>query len=407
MEIKFSMASYRGGDIYVTSVRPLASILYGKLAMTDPNLHSEPNEKFDEEYYLTWNRDVAEAVKAGHWRSGFDHYLTHGRAEGRVPCRPEPALEPRFHVESRNLRNDEKREALLRARSILIRRTAAMGDVLMTTPVLARARHLVGPGVRIDTESSLHTVFAGNPHIDRALRTREPIPEKYELFINLDNAYEKDRSLHAIDAYMLEAFGDTDWYAKDIVLIKRPLPVDVTVDWRRAIALHPGQTSRNRTIPAHIWEELIERIEAANLVPVIFGATREVSLPKKSRAIDLTSKLTIQQTATAIQSSLCLVSADTGLTHVAGSTNTPMVTVYTAIPPRCRMPWRYGQMGWRVTSLVPKLDCVGCYNVDGCNRQDFACVEGEEAVSAESIFNAVMELIRLPDHTGLLEPYMA
>jgi ADP-heptose:LPS heptosyltransferase len=205
---------------------------------------------------------------------------------------------------------------------------------------------------------------------------------------------------------MLEAFGDTDWYSKDIVLIKRPLPADVVLDWRRAVALHPGHTSRNRTIPAHIWEELIERIDAANLIPVILGATREVPLHKKAQAIDLTSKLTIQQTATAIQSSLCLVSADTGLTHIAGSTNTPMVTVYTAILPQCRMPWRYGQLGWRVTSLVPKLDCVGCNSVTGCHRQDFACVEGEEAISAESIFNAVMELIRLPDHTRLLPPYL-
>lgn len=322
-----------------------------------------------------------------------------------MPCRPEPPEAPRFHLESRNLKNNEKREALLRARTILVRRTAAMGDILMTTPVIARIRDLVGPDVRIDTEGSLRTAFAGNPHVDRALRKEGPISEDYELFINLDDTYERDYSLHAIDAYMLEAFGDTDWYAKDIVLIRRPLPSGIIVDWRRAIALHPGRTSRNRTIPAHIWEELIARIEGANLVPVIFGSSREVPIQNKSRAVDLTSKLTLQQTATAIQASLCLVSADTGLTHVAGSTNTPMVTVYTAVPPRCRMPWRYGQMGWNVTSLVPKLDCVGCYNVDGCKRHDFACVEGKEAVSAESIFNAVMELIRRPDHTGLLEPY--
>ena len=42
-------------------------------------------EDWDEESYLTLNRDVADAKAAGSIRSGLLHYLRHGRQEGRSP----------------------------------------------------------------------------------------------------------------------------------------------------------------------------------------------------------------------------------------------------------------------------------------------------------------------------------
>ncbi|OAE48274.1 glycosyltransferase family A protein [Agrobacterium tumefaciens] len=39
---------------------------------------------FDEEAYLRRNEDVATAVKSGKFRSGYEHYIIHGRGEGRT-----------------------------------------------------------------------------------------------------------------------------------------------------------------------------------------------------------------------------------------------------------------------------------------------------------------------------------
>ena len=43
--------------------------------------------QFEEAYYLAQYPDVANAVKGGNFRSGLDHYLIVGRAEGRIPGR--------------------------------------------------------------------------------------------------------------------------------------------------------------------------------------------------------------------------------------------------------------------------------------------------------------------------------
>lgn len=41
--------------------------------------------EFDEQAYLARHHDVAEALKAGHVRSGAEHYLRFGKSEGRAP----------------------------------------------------------------------------------------------------------------------------------------------------------------------------------------------------------------------------------------------------------------------------------------------------------------------------------
>ena len=43
---------------------------------------------FDESWYLSQNQDVALDVRAGGWKSGLEHYLAHGRNEGRRPFPP-------------------------------------------------------------------------------------------------------------------------------------------------------------------------------------------------------------------------------------------------------------------------------------------------------------------------------
>lgn len=43
----------------------------------------QPPPDFDEQRYLSENKDVRDFVKQGRFASGFDHYMKHGRNEGR------------------------------------------------------------------------------------------------------------------------------------------------------------------------------------------------------------------------------------------------------------------------------------------------------------------------------------
>lgn len=60
------------------------AISSNSLSATYLSLPADLNDlDFDEELYLELYPDVAECVQAGHFRSGFDHWLIHGKAEGR------------------------------------------------------------------------------------------------------------------------------------------------------------------------------------------------------------------------------------------------------------------------------------------------------------------------------------
>lgn len=48
-------------------------------------------DEFDEAWYLTAYPDVAEAVRAEHFASAFEHYRSHGKREGRLPRAQEAA----------------------------------------------------------------------------------------------------------------------------------------------------------------------------------------------------------------------------------------------------------------------------------------------------------------------------
>ena len=46
--------------------------------------YCQPNlQLFEEDFYLANNLDVAQAVAAGEFRSGFEHFIRFGRVEGR------------------------------------------------------------------------------------------------------------------------------------------------------------------------------------------------------------------------------------------------------------------------------------------------------------------------------------
>lgn len=53
--------------------------------MRAPYGAGEPSrqDEFDEDWYLGVNPDVAKAVQDGRLKSGWDHYVQYGRAEGR------------------------------------------------------------------------------------------------------------------------------------------------------------------------------------------------------------------------------------------------------------------------------------------------------------------------------------
>jgi hypothetical protein len=274
----------------------------------------------------------------------------------------------------------------------------------MTTPVVARLRHQLGPDAIINVNTFSADVFARNPHVS-GVNVPEP-DGGYHRVIGLELAYERRPEIHSIDAYMLEVFSDTNWQDKQVVLHKGRIDRLAHVPWERAVALHAGVNTPSRTFPVGFWEGVIDGLIAAGFVPVVVGSRSDRRWPDKPGVIDLFGMLSIHQVASVIDRCRCFVTGDTGICHIAGSTMTPIVAIYTMAGAKLRMPWRHGIMGWGVTAFEPDLDCAGCFktmwNLLNCERGDFACVN-QDMVAPERILEAVFA-VTAPPRTPVPDP---
>lgn len=104
----------------------------------------------------------------------------------------------------------------------------------------------------------------------------------------------------------------------------------------------------------------------------------------RSKGLDLINKTTLLESAAIIQGAKLYIGMDGGLTHLAGFTNTKIVSGYNFVNPNHIMPIRNGICGYDVFPIVPDetLKCRFCqtnwgllYNHDfrDCFYKDFAC----------------------------------
>ena len=93
--------------------------------------------------------------------------------------------------------------------NILLQRRAAIGDVVMTTGVVRELKARYGSNANIDVATDFAGIYRNNPHI-RNVFPVDQIPavnNRYDVYINLDDAYELNPTEHYVDNYFYRAFG--------------------------------------------------------------------------------------------------------------------------------------------------------------------------------------------------------
>jgi ADP-heptose:LPS heptosyltransferase len=280
---------------------------------------------------------------------------------------------------------------------VLVRRTGALGDVILTTPVVQRLRR---EGHEVHVQTAYPIVFDDlacvTVHAD-AINKADGGAHGYDKFINLDLAYEKRPRMHIVRAYMQEAFGDdgTGHSLQQVLRLHTAVPLKMRP---RTVVLHcatGGWPSRSRD--RKFWRETQSTlIEEGFTVIVVGRAPHDAGayLPDVHDWRDIMF-LALHRL---IASAKCFVGMDSGLLHIAGATSTPIVGLFTCADPAYRMPLRENV---RDTVLLPAgLGCLGCLHdipppvtTMVCRRDDTACTQGVQAVPPADILAAVRAIV--------------
>jgi hypothetical protein len=129
----------------------------------------------------------------------------------------------------------------------------------------------------------------------------------------------------------------------------------------RYVVLHTAKTWNSRTWPQEKWEELAAELRKAGVVVVSVGKTNN-SAPDVRKPVfdvdvdlDLTDKLSLSQCWHVLDRARIVVTMDSGILHLAGTTDTHIIQLGSSIHPYYRAPYRNGTQQHKYTYI--KGDC--------------------------------------------------
>ncbi len=286
---------------------------------------------------------------------------------------------------------------------ILVIRGDAMGDVLMTTPIVRKLFDDRQGHALIDVATNHPSVFRNNPCVHRTLSPQSLAGQvcDYDLVINLDGVYERNPSCHVIDAYAFHAFGDID-FDKQPELIPIELELEriqsiVAGIGKPYLVMHkPNHHWPSKNLPMRLWQDLIDGILVGWPHAIVqIGSASDAFIGGSDRLLDHRARYSLQELHLLISHSSAFVGVDAGPVHVASATNAPMCVFFTAANHQYLKPLRKGCV---FVPIVPNIDCYGCQSSipvsqrsHFCRRGDNLCVESFNAEDAARNILAVLK----------------
>lgn len=271
--------------------------------------------------------------------------------------------------------------------NILVRRCAAIGDVIMSTGVVRELKNRYGDNANIDVATEFVEVYRNNPHIRNIWHTNAP-PDlnQFDVHINLDDAYELNPTNHYVDNYFYRAFGTVE-LNRSVELF--PSDNDrAMVDWdlqdigNKFIVVHMRQWHWGaKNISMDVWFDIYAKIfeERTDFKVVCVGGSTDNTI-EHPLFVDLRGKYNSQQLKYLCDHAACFVGIDSGPFACAAASSTHIVALLTHLHSSRILPYRNGIMGDNCTAIPTQEDCAGCNDTQQrpvrqlvCPKINFPC----------------------------------
>jgi ADP-heptose:LPS heptosyltransferase len=282
---------------------------------------------------------------------------------------------------------------------ILVRRRAALGDVIMSTGVVRELKNRYS--CEIDVATEFPNVYDNNPYV-RAIYHTEAVPDptNYDLYINLDDAYEVNPINHYLDSYFYRAFGSSTVDDKDPELFTNEFDVDTVNHFFQDneideyIVVHIRQWYWPlKNMSWDTWYAVFEKLfsERTDFKIVCVGTAQD-GYVDHPLFVDARDRLSVQQQKLLMDHARCFVGIDSGPYHIAVASRTHIISLHTHL-----LPERIAPLQKPYTPIKASVDCVGCNDNQQrpvsqvvCKHGDFRC---KDSFDAAKIANNILEIL--------------
>ena len=256
---------------------------------------------------------------------------------------------------------------------ILVQRRAAIGDVIMSTAVVRELKRKYGVNANIDVATDFAEVYRNNPHI-RNIIPVDQIPDVrgWDIYINLDNAYEFNPTQHYQLNYMYKAFGKNYLNLNSAVeLFSSPEDQTAVAEFQQQheldqyIVVHMRNwywTAKN--ISMEVWLDVYTKIfeQTADFKIVCVGGPTD-NFVEHPLFVDARAKFNNQQLKLLCNDARAFVGVDSGPYWCAAASTTHIIALLTHLRPEVIIPIRNWEDGKNALAIQTLEDCRGCNDI--------------------------------------------
>lgn len=233
------------------------------------------------------------------------------------------------------------------------------GDVLNITPIVKYISQKQGVKLLIETNQPL--VFKNSPYVEQVydITKGEFLPDNIEIFDCIN------RKTPVGSPKILRKFPLVEYWSYNLGFILHPKektlefypdPIDVHLPEKDYVVINPSVTDSCRTWDIRNWETLIDLIKENTELEIVVvgknlihndGTQKGAHTITDPRVINTVDQLSLSQVWHYINNSVATITTDSGILHLAGTTDTNIIVLGSPIDPWYRMPYRNGTQDYK------------------------------------------------------------
>lgn len=282
--------------------------------------------------------------------------------------------------------------------SILIRRRAALGDVVLLTGAVRELYKKYKGCVNIDIQTDHPEVFQNNPYVEEVFTYSQNKNKKWNLIFDLDNSYESNIKNHFLDSYYYYMFGENELDKQNELFCSDEQMQRVDNDLQsvgdKFIAVHMRKWWLElKNISPEIWIKIFERFlsEHTDYKVVTVGGPNDYSV-EHPPFVNYNGRYSPSELSYFLNHAKCFVGIDSAPMHIAGTSDVPIVALLSHVTPEHVLPYRLGIMGYKCRVVMSDVPCVGCVNKQDIPVSGINCENNYKCSYTWNIDNIVKQI---------------
>ena len=239
----------------------------------------------------------------------------------------------------------------------------ALGDTLCATPTIRKLYNSYNKKISIIT--NIPDLFYNNPYVNEIFDgsiNREELKDRYDIFETFDISYKENgvcNKHNAMDIRQFHAISLGFMLNKDEMSLDYRPSYDTLIPNipKKYVLIHTVQNWNSRTWSINNWRLLTKLLNEKGIFVISIGKDSselggsDVDKPvfdfEIENGLNLVNKTSLDETWSLISNSSCFVTMDSGLLHLAGTTDAQIVQLGSSINPEFRSPYRYGSQEYK------------------------------------------------------------